>query len=145
MFYNHMLIIVKLSKYNYRWCSSTYSYIHVEFDGSVQNNSFKDDIMHNHWGSISLDVISQRFTKSEHFTFLMILRKDVIEAAWYFHIPFSFQTQILTHNTSKISLKLKEETFWEKLLTRRCIFISRTMLYSTNSIFLSSFNKLHTY
>jgi len=32
--YNHMLIIVKLSKYNYRWCSSTYSYIHIEFDGS---------------------------------------------------------------------------------------------------------------
>jgi len=39
--YNHMLIIVKLSKYNYRWCSSTYSYIHIEFDGSVQNNSIK--------------------------------------------------------------------------------------------------------
>jgi len=35
--YNHMLIIVKLSKYNHRWCSSTYSYIHNEFEGSVQN------------------------------------------------------------------------------------------------------------
>jgi len=39
--YNHMMIIVKLSKYNYRWCSSTYSYIYIEFDGSVQNNSIK--------------------------------------------------------------------------------------------------------
>jgi len=41
----------------------------------------------------------------------MTLSKDVIEAARYFSIPFSCQTQILTHNTSKISLMLKEETF----------------------------------
>ena len=68
--------------------------------------ALKDDIMHNHWGSISADEISQLFTKLEHFTFLMTLSKDVIEATWYFSIPFCCQTQILTHNTSKIFLKL---------------------------------------
>jgi len=43
--------------------------------------ALKDAIIHKHWRSISVDNISQRFTKSEHFTFLMILSKDVIEAA----------------------------------------------------------------
>jgi len=84
--------------------------------------ALKDGIMHNHWGSISVDVVSQRFTKLEHFTFLMILSKDVIEAAWYFPIPFSCQTQILTHNTSKIFLKLKKETFLEEISNQKMYF-----------------------
>jgi len=57
--------------------------------------ALKDGIMHNHWGSISVDVISQRFTKLEHFTFLLILSQDVIEAAWYFSNSIFFSNTIL--------------------------------------------------